>query len=208
MKNNDLKKTRAAFRYWVLGMAEHNPEYFKVLKAMNIAEKYHKGKRKDGTPEISHQYMIVSFLKLIYKSIDDPVAVFVVALLHDTYEDYPESESELRKTFPEYFHLFVRISKVRNRTKIPYEVYFGEMQDCAVCSIVKLADRISNISTMNGVFDREKQNSYLKDLVDWFFPMLKYSKELFVTQNLAYEMMKTILCMQRDTILSVRAEFD
>ena len=107
MKNNDLKKTRAAFRYWLLGMAEHNSDYFKVLKAMTIAEKYHTGKRKDGSHEISHQYMIVLYLKTLYKYFSDPVAVFIVALLHDTYEDYPESAAELMEAFPEYYHLFV-----------------------------------------------------------------------------------------------------
>ena len=206
MKNNNLMKTRIAFRYWTLGMAEHNHEYLKVLKAIEIAEKYHTGKRKDGTPEISHQYMIVMYLKTLYKFFDDPVAVFIVALLHDTYEDYEESEKELRETFPEYFYLFVRISKIRKGKKIPYEIYFGEMKDCQVCSLVKLADRISNISTMVGVFNFDKQNSYIEDLNNWFYPMLKHARKTFPTQNSAYENMKTVLNIQKDTILTVRVD--
>ncbi len=152
LNTTEFKKLRLSFRYWILGKAEENKDYFRVLKALNIAEKYHTNQRKDGSPELIHQYSIVSYLRTIHKSLINPVEVFIVAILHDTYEDYPESEQELKEIFPELFVLFERVSKVRNGSKIPYEQYFGEMQDCPTCSIVKLADRIHNISTMVGVF--------------------------------------------------------
>lgn len=166
MNSTEHKKLKQAFRYWVLGKAEENPEYYKVLKALEFAEKYHTGKRKDGQPEFSHQISICAYLRTIHKYFIDPVSVFIVALLHDTAEDYPESIEHLRVLFPEQFHMIIRISKIRDGKKIPYETYFGEMKECHVCSIVKLADRILNISTMVGVFTIEKQNSYLQDLLE------------------------------------------
>lgn len=206
LNTTEFKKLRLSFRYWILGKAEENKDYFRVLKALNIAEKYHTNQRKDGSPELIHQYSIVSYLRTIHKSLINPVEVFIVAILHDTYEDYPESEQELKELFPELFILFERVSKIRNGVKIPYEQYFGEMQDCPTCSIVKLADRIHNISTMVGVFSQEKQTKYLSEVDTYFFPMLKHAKRLFPEQENAYENLKTMLTVQKETINKVREQ--
>ena len=204
LNTTEFKKLRLSFRYWILGKAEENKDYFRVLKALNIAEKYHNGQRKDGTPEMIHQYSIVSYLRTIHKNFINPVDVFIVAILHDTYEDYPESEDELKTTFPDLFDHFVRISKIRDGEKIAYPQYFGEMEQCDVCSIVKLTDRIHNISTMIGVFSEEKQNKYLEEVDTYFFPMLKTAKRLFPEQENAYENLKSMLTVQKETIKRVR----
>ena len=206
LNTTEFKKLRQAFRYWTLGKAEEDKNYFDILKALNIAEKYHTGQRKDGTPELIHQYSIVSYLRTIHKSLINPVDVFIVAILHDTYEDYPESEQELRDSFPDLFNHFVRVSKIRDGQKIPYEQYFGEMEKCDVCSIVKLTDRIHNISTMIGVFSEEKQNKYLEEVDTYFFPMLKTAKRLFPEQENAYENLKSMLTVQKETIKRVRED--
>lgn len=209
MKLEKFKKLKVSFRYWLLGKAEENPEYYRVLEAMEVAEKYHNGKRKDGSPEFTHQITICMYLKTIHKYFKDPVKVFIVALLHDTLEDYyEESKRELQAKFPEEYEYFVRISKVREGVKIPYEQYFGEMKNCYICSIVKLADRIANISTMIGVFSYDKQTQYLEEVNIWFLPMLKHARRMFPQQESAYENLKMLLQVQRDTILAVRAEFE
>jgi len=184
------------FRSWLLGRASSDPQYYLVLKALDVSISYHKGKRKGGEPEFSHQIMICLYLKSISALLLDPASVFIVALLHDTYEDYPESESKIRQEFPEHFDFVFMISKIRHGKKIPYETYFGEMKYCHVCSIVKLVDRISNISTMKGVFSEEKQKSYIDEVFKWFFPMLKFAKRKFPEQESAYENIKTILSLE------------
>lgn len=204
MNSTDYKKLKQSFKYWILGKAESNPEYYRVIKALNFGELYHKGNRKDGKPEYSHQIAICSYLRTLHKYFKNPVSVFIVALLHDTAEDYPESIVNIEIEFPEEAEMIKRISKVRNGEKIPYSVYFGEMQECDVCSIVKLGDRIHNLSTMIKVFSYEKQTAYLKDLEDWFFPMLKYSKNKYPEQEPAYENMKSILYLIKDSILNTR----
>lgn len=209
MKLEKFKKLKVSFRYWLLGKAEENPDYYRVLEAMEVAEKYHNGQRKDGSPEFTHQITICMYLKTIHKYLKDPVKVFIVALLHDTLEDYyEESKRELQAKFPEEYEYFVRISKVREGVKIPYEQYFGEMKNCYICSVVKLADRIANISTMIGVFSYDKQTQYLEEVNIWFLPMLKHARRMFPQQESAYENLKMLLQVQRDTILAVRAEFE
>ncbi len=207
MTNTDFKKLKQSFRYWVLGKAENDKTYYDVLTALRIAEKYHTNKRKDGAPELSHQIAICSYLRTLHKYFRFPALVLIVALLHDTIEDYPESKQEILSLLPEAYDYVVRMSKIdSDGNKMPYEIYFGAMQECPVCSIVKLADRIANISTMIGVFSYDKQTSYLQDLIDWFFPMLKYAKRKFPDQEPAFENMKSVLFVQQDTILKMRAE--
>lgn len=207
MTNTEFKKLKAAFRYWVLGKAENDPSYYDVLTALRIAEKYHVNKRKDGAHEFSHQIAICSYLRTLHKYFRFPALVFVVALLHDTPEDYPESKEEILELLPTAYPYTIRMSKIdENGNKMPYEIYFGRMKECPVCSLVKLADRIANISTMIGVFDHDKQTQYLQDLEDWFFPMLKYAKRKFPDQEPAFENMKSVLFIQKDTILKMREE--
>lgn len=208
MRIEKFKKLKSTFRYWLLGMAESNPDYYRVLQAMEIAEKYHNGNRKDGSPEFGHQITICMYLRTLHKFFKDPVTVFIVALFHDTLEDYfAKSHEELLEKFPKEYHLIMRISKVRNGEKISYEKYFAEMKECEICSVVKLVDRIANISTMIGVFNTDKQTQYLEEVNTWFLPMLKHAKRKFPEMEAAFENIKTMLIMQRDTILAVRAEF-
>lgn len=197
----DFKKVRSAFRHYILGKAKYDKRYLEVLKMMSLCEKYHKGERKNGEPEVVHQYVICAYLMTIEDSLADPVACYLAALGHDLYEDYPESEEELREHFEKYFHLFVRLSKERNGESVPYPIYFDEISLCIVCSIVKLCDRVHNISTMVEPFTREKQLRYLKDLDDWFLPLIKKSKRLFPEQTAAYENFKFVLTSFRNLLV-------
>ncbi|MFY0656191.1 MAG: hypothetical protein JXR12_05420 [Neptunomonas phycophila] len=198
---------RIATRYWLSAKAESDPNYYRVLKAVDLMERYHTGYRKDKvTPNIVHQYSIFSYLKTLHAYMVDPVATFITALLHDTYEDFPESEAELKREFPDEFEYIVRVSKIRNGIKIEYDQYFDEMMNCEVCSLVKAADRIHNVSTMVGVFSSSKQLKYLGEVDRHFLPMLKYARRKFPRQEMAYENMKSRLLVQRDIIIAVRIE--
>lgn len=209
MNEVGFEKLKLTLRHKIQGMAYNNKEYNIVLKAFNLAESYHNGKRKDNQPEFSHQLMIVAYLLTIEKLLLNAPMVILAALWHDLYEDYheefPEVVDEMRAISEEGFVYSYRLSKVRDGEKISYEQYFQEsMTSCVVCSIVKLVDRASNISTMVGVFTVEKQKKYLDELNMWFFPMLKKARRLFPEQESAYENIKTILIIQRDTITKMR----
>jgi len=120
MNYSSYEKLKMTSRYWLLGKAESNPDYFLTLRAFATALKYHKGFRKDNTTkEVYHQLNIFSMLRMMVSMFSAPHIVLAVVLLHDTYEDYPESHAELKAEFPELFAYLVRISKVRNGEKIP-----------------------------------------------------------------------------------------
>jgi len=197
----DFKKVRSSFRHYILGKAEADSRYYDVLKMMELTEKYHNGQRKNGEPEVCHQYVICAYLMTIEAYLIDPVACYMAALGHDLIEDYPESEDEVSEMFPTYIGYMITLSKERNGVALPYQEYFDKMTLCAVCSICKLCDRLHNISTMVEPFAREKQISYLKDLTDWFLPMLKESKRLFPEQTKAYENLKFVLMTCRNLLL-------
>lgn len=202
MNSTEYKKLKVAFRYWLLGMAEHNAGYYRAVQALDLAEKYHEGLRKNGRHEFSHQITICQYLRTLHRYFILPEQVFIVALLHDTYEDYPESETEIRALFEDEFSMIRRISKVRDGKPIPYKQYFGEMSECMVCSLVKGVDRLANISTMLTVFSPGKQQEYLEEIDRWFFPMIKDARRLFPQQEPAYENIKSALSMMQQTILS------
>lgn len=206
MKNVNYVKTKQAIKYWLLGKAEHNHQYYDVLKAMDYAEKITTGFRKDGvTPVFQHQVSIALYLKTIHAFFINPVEVFVLAFLHDVYEDYPEAIGELENLFPQYVEKVKVLSKrdfssngeLINKS---YQDYFTEMQKCPSCSLVKGVDRLHNLATMIGVFNKEKQLSYCQEVEDYFLPMLKQARKTFPEQENAYENLKSVLSLQIETV--------
>lgn len=197
MNYSSYEKLKMTSRYWLLGKAESDPKYFLTLRAFETALKYHKGVRKDKTTkEVYHQLNIFSMLRTMVSMFSSPHIVLAVALLHDTYEDYPESHTELDTEFPELVPYLVRISKVRNGENIPYKEYFSDMTACPITSIAKIVDRIHNLSTMHGVFKKEKEAQYVQDVYNWFYPMIKQARRNFPEQEPAYELLRSILSLE------------
>ena len=70
----DYKKMKIAVRSKLQGM-----KYYMALRAMEFAENYHQGKRKDGDPEFSHQVSQVGLaLTLIDHFIDPEVVIATI----------------------------------------------------------------------------------------------------------------------------------
>lgn len=208
-----FSKNKIALYNFFDGMAQSNPEYYKVMRAMNFAEKAHAGYRKDKvTPEFHHQVEICLYLRTISSNFMNPIEVFILALLHDTYEDYPHLISELESEFPDYFEKLLKLSKkewyvdtngeLKSNDK-EYTEYFNVLQNDSSCSIVKGVDRIHNCSTMIGVFNNEKQLKYVEEIMTYFLPMLKAARKNFPEQLNAYENIKALLGIQRNTIYSL-----
>lgn len=205
MNYGDHKKLTVSLRSRLLGEARTNPKFFDAVTALEIAIKYHNDFRKDGKPTIIHQLSIALFAYTLIAYYKDPVAIIVAALLHDTFEDYPESEEEIKKLLPDYFEYVYKLSKVRYGAKINYDIYFKTISECPICSIVKLIDRMHNLSTMQGAFKPEKQVQYVLECEKYFFPMLKKAKRKFLFQEMAYENIKSnllIICSNIRSTLS------
>lgn len=188
-----LAKRRTALRYWLLG-ARH----FKAVEAMEYAEEYHSGTRKDGvSPEFSHQVSIVSFLRAFDAQLMYPDDTYATGFLHDVREDYDVPDAEIRTRFgTRTADATDALTKVfRGVTREPSAVFTAIAHD-PVASVVKGADRINNQRTMLGVFTPDKVRRYISETSTMFFPMLKTARRVFPAQDGVYELEKLMLSTQ------------
>lgn len=191
-----------SLRYWLLGMAQSDPRYFKAVEALDYAAKFHTNKRKDGiTPEFYHQLNIVHYIRTIHKMLINPLEAIITAILHDTSEDYDLSYDEITRLFGERVSKSVELmtKKFRGISK-PVEIYYKEMGECPNASIDKIADRMHNLQSMVHVFTIQKIKEYILETETYVLPMLKVAKRNFPEQELAYENAKLIIVSQIELI--------
>lgn len=199
MKTMDKnQKSQITLRYWLLGLAQADPQYYKCIEAMEWAHTFHQGFRKDGvTPEFNHQLTIAHYIRTIKDSLMYPAETLTTAFLHDVVEDYDVSINEIQSRFGELVgNATWKLTKVYRGVKKPREVYFGEMTTCPIASIGKGADRMHNLQSMVGVFTEPKQKEYVSEVQDDISPMLKTARRNFPRQELAYENIKLVLNSQ------------
>lgn len=196
----DYFKLRLHLRGWLQGRAVDHPEYYDCLRAMDFAEKHHQGVRKDGmTPEFKHQIEIAQYLRTLHASLMYPAQTITAAFLHDVVEDYDIDIEIIRAEFGDMVANAVwRLTKKYRGVKKSMLEYFAELAKCPIASAVKGADRINNLQSMKGVFTREKQIAYAKEVVDHFLPMLKAARRMFPQQEPVYENIKLVLSFQLD----------
>lgn len=194
------KKQLLVLRSQLIGGGFHN-----ALIALEKGLKYHKGKRKGGDPEFSHQVSIALFA-LTLPGIRDMERLICVILLHDVREDYDVGHEELIAWFPERsFGLSVAFS-VENMTKEFRKVrkddalVFQALGEDEYGSLAKLCDRIHNLQSMAGVFTLPKQKAYIEEVFELFFPMLKEAKRNFPWHTQAYENIKWMIKSQIDLL--------
>lgn len=196
-----FQKLMISARYWLLGMAEHDPEYFKVIEAMELGAEHHDGFRNGGDPEFIHQLQIFHYLRTMHKHIADPVMVYKLVFLHDALEDPNQASKkagkpvyitpeEIREKFGSLF--LVKLKKmskeilgIKNAEFSLDEVF--EDQDT---SVAKGGDRVNNVTSMIGVFKRERLERYVKETMEEFLPRLKKARRLFPAQESIYENIK------------------
>jgi (p)ppGpp synthase/HD superfamily hydrolase len=174
-------------------------KYFKALRAMNFAQQYHKGTRKDGDPEFSHQVSQACLAMTLEPFFLFPEETFCVIFLHDVCEDYDVPFSEIEKLFGEKVGHSVKLmskESVEWEGKLPNEFYYSQMGSDEIASVAKGFDRIHNLMTMLGGFKPTKRVQYIQETLDVVVPMLKKARKNFPEQNLAYENIKFILTNQ------------
>lgn len=193
--NDKFSKLYIALKFRLKGMRMYD-----AMRALEFAKDIHDGYRKDGqTPEFQHQLEIAHYIMTL-KDIDDLEGAIIVALLHDTDEDYPhdiplgqlESFGSTRA---------VAIRTINKHTHTSDEEYYARVAMNALASIVKGVDRINNFQSMNrGRFTIEKQIKYAKAVVDHFLPMLKKARKRFPTQMDAYYNIEYMLKSQHELL--------
>lgn len=196
-----FQKLLISARYWLLGMAESNPGYFKVIQAMELAAQHHDGYRNGGDPEFIHQLGIFHYLRTMHKHIANPITVYCLVFLHDALEDPNQASKKagspvyiepslIRELFGEtIFNKVVLMSKEllgHKNENYSLEAIFADED----CSLAKGGDRVDNIRSMIGVFKRPRLERYIRETMDLFVPGLKDARRKFPHQEAIYENMK------------------
>lgn len=190
------EKLFTSLKYYLLGK-----NYNQALKALNFARKYHSGVRKDGkTPEFQHQLEICSYLTTL-KNLQNEELTLIAGLLHDVVEDYNIPKEVMINEFgEEVYSVVLTLSKKYNGKTLALDLYFENISECVISSVVKGADRIHNIQSMIGVFSKEKQKKYMEEVEIYFLPMIKKASYNFPSQTQAYFNIKHLLRSQLELI--------
>jgi len=188
MTENFLKQ-KIAIRHWLIGKG-----FYKAVQALDFAESYHTGVRKDGNHEFSHQISQATYCRVFCDLLYYPEETFCVIFLHDILEDYDVTYEQLVKLFGVVVaDATLKMSKVRNNLKIPNEIYYSDMATCPIASLCKGIDRLHNMMTMVGGFSPEKQVSYVIETLDFVVPLIKKGRKLHPKQEGIYHNIKFIL---------------
>ena len=181
------EKTKIAIHYRMLGA-----KMYKAIKAMNFAIEYHNGKRKDGSPEFSHQVFIANFAMTLPINNDKFMETLLCAIfLHDICEDYDVSFDDISRLFGEDISVIVNcLTKVVNGNKLSEEEYVEKLKTNIIAMLAKGCDRLHNISTMWSTFTIEKQISYTEETINFILPLLKYGRKNYPEYELCFENIK------------------
>ena len=152
-----------------------NPET--LSKAYNFALKAHeKQKRDEGSPYIIHPIAVANILTDL--KLDS--ATIATGLLHDTIEDthatYKTIESEFGKEVADLVDGVTKISEFENqaisnsKAENFRKLILATSKDIRVL-LVKLADRLHNMRTINYVLDKKKQIRKAKETMEIYAPL-------------------------------------
>lgn len=201
MQKTEYTKLRTKVLGIIEGLTLFEPMYFNVRRAIIYAEQIHSNQRRDGNPEFSHQLEMLSLAISLHNSLINPYGVYMAIIMHDTIEDYPEYQQELSRMFPDtvkYSRILSKFVDSEGDDKTYYD-YFCQISECEVCSVVKIIDRIHNLSTAVGVFSLEKLSEYCDEVEKYFVDMMRIAKNKF-NQREVYEVLKFMLQTEVRTI--------
>lgn len=161
--------------------SSHLPKFDKelFLKAFDFAEKAHLGQyRKDGkTPYIVHPMAAVEILLSLHADQD----ILIGALLHDVPEDTEHDINEVEQLFGKEVAFLVegitKLSKVQYQNNMPEreveslkKMFLHTAKDPRVM-LIKLADRLHNMRTLQYVDRPEKRVRIATETLEIFVPL-------------------------------------
>lgn len=148
-----------------------------VLKACAYGDKAHiKDKRKSGEPYITHPIAVAEILAGFRLDRD----CIIAAILHDTVEDTEVTSEEVAELFGDTVARLVdgvtklkssSHNKRQNKAATFHKIMSATLDDPRVL-IIKLADRLHNMSTLDSV-RREKQKSTASETLEFYVPFAR-----------------------------------
>ncbi len=137
---------------------------------MNVIEyvkQKHSGQfRKQGTPYYLHPLAVSKILKDKGFSTEYQIA----GLFHDLLEDTDTSYEEIKDISNR--HIADAVLLVTKEPGYTKENYYGRIKHNHMARMVKLADRIHNLSEAHFA-DRKFQKKYIKETEEWFIDLAK-----------------------------------
>lgn len=162
----------------LLGGQEGEAKVF--WKALSFAVSAHEGqRRKSGEAYVSHPCMVAQIL-VDELDVRDPVTL-AAAVLHDTMEDVPEVTNEVigeifGKDVEEIVEGLTKITSFsgdkQNFYKLVHRKIFSGAASRIDIMLVKLADRLHNLRTLNSL-PKHKRQKIADETLDIYAPMAK-----------------------------------
>ena len=131
-------------------------------KAIEFAQKKHKGQLEDSGKSYFEAHLMVVYDLL--KCITNDEEVLCAGLLHDTLEDTETTLEELKRIFGH--RIANLVYEVTHEGKADEKGFYFPRLKSKEAIIVKMADRISNLSRMES-WDEKRQEHYLKNSKFW-----------------------------------------
>ncbi len=175
-----------------------------VTEACHFADKAHiNDKRKSGEPYITHPIAVAEIIAGFQLDRD----TIISAILHDTVED---TEVTLEVVREKYGVTVARLvdgvtklkssdhNKKQNKAATFHKILLSTLEDPRVL-IVKLSDRLHNMSTL-GAVSKEKQQATARETLNFYIPFARVMGmndiadhiEILCYRNLDYEMYTTL----------------
>ncbi|MDE7395678.1 MAG: bifunctional (p)ppGpp synthetase/guanosine-3',5'-bis(diphosphate) 3'-pyrophosphohydrolase [Clostridiales bacterium] len=152
------------------------PQVALLNEVFDYASRMHEGQKRDsGDPYITHPIAVA--MLLLDLGID--CSTIAAALLHDTIEDTPATESEIRELFgSEICELVMGVTKLEKyifKSKVEEQaenfrrMFFAMAKDIRV-ALIKLADRLHNMRTISSL-SIERQTAMAEETLEIYAPL-------------------------------------
>lgn len=198
-----------------------------TLIALTVALKYHTGQYRDaGEPYIIHPLMVCKTLMLLniekaihkwygsmelYKIEYECDTMFAAAILHDVIEDCNVSQKELIENYlldKEVVKVVKALTKLPKKRKFPWDKmynpdeYFNNISHNWKATLIKIADRANNCSTMQ-VFKEERMRKYILETQRYIYPLCSEGKRRYPEFSNTITIMKNLIVSTCETIASL-----
>jgi GTP pyrophosphokinase len=149
------------------------------VKALSFMYRHHGSQtRNDGTPYFTHPLKVANNLIALNFFVEDTFIRDVLissAILHDILEDTSVTAQELTKEFcPEITEVVLLLTKT---DELSNEDYYANIRFSLLASLVKIADRCHNVSTMAGVFNKKRLVKYVKETEEMVKPLIRHVRD-------------------------------
>jgi len=169
LKSEDLINKIKSYNKFLNPKALHKAYDF-ALKA------HHDQKRHSGDPYVIHPFAVASILTEL--KLDS--ATIATGLLHDTIEDTHATYETIKKEFGQEvadlvdgvtkISLFENQAKENSKAENFRKLILATSKDIRVL-LVKLADRLHNMRTINAIYDKDKKERIARETMEIYAPL-------------------------------------